>query len=135
MTSPSLRVWRAPLALLDLLVDEALVPRHADEWNEVDEFHRSGVVWMTAHSADWHTDWPEVFSYFVGYASPRATLFAGDDRARLRRGDLIQLWPMTPHRLVGWASAVSIDTGIRRWRFPSRKTTEATFFDLFKGVQ
>lgn len=126
---PSCRVWRAPQRLIDLLPEES--PSHVDRYGEIDVTSYRGLSWLTCKECDWHTDWKEMFFYFVAsggltlrlsFVAKSEELNIGFDpievgRCRLFRGDIVALWPMALHRVSGVGTMAAIEFSNDRSKF------------------
>lgn len=120
--SKFLRIWEAPPDLVALIPKEKYVPLHQSYARSIEVEKRYNLDYVTATVCEWHTDWPEPFEYLVcrGEATLQVSTREHSDpyennnlkdtsngmeppeftALKIRRGMIIQLWPMCRHRIM-----------------------------------
>jgi hypothetical protein len=112
---PDCRVWSASAALREVLPPaNGIDPHPTSDMQPIDVYKTNGLSWIASKTCAWHSDWQEMFCFLVVRGSAMFYLGHAVDgdgsterkttkviaKCRIRRGDIIQLWPMRYHRVT-----------------------------------
>lgn len=137
------RVWRASADLLAVMPPVKDVPAHSD-YEDIWVLRHNGLEYVTSHSCEWHTDWPQMFNFLVAAGgghfsvsnlgrlqSSQEIVMPTRHTLYVKRGHIIQLWPMAYHKVECSKdiSMISLDGPRDVRRFGRRRDLEKRFID------